>query len=136
MVHFTAAVDLASSVQEEDLERALWPSSGGQDNSQERMKWMRWGRKMTAVSFFPRTWSGGDESCSASLRGLWEGEKEGQVSVAGFFTRADEKAWQYKSSQKASQCVSASCPAGISFTALQRVHSQVNLIRTVRLVKK
>lgn len=81
------------------------------------------------------TWSGGDESCLASVRGLWR-EKEGQVSMAGFFTRADEKAWQYKSSQKASQCVSASCPAGISFMALQRVHSEVNLIRTVQLVKK
>lgn len=50
MVHFTAAVDLASPVQEEDLEgRYGRPAGGGQDNSQERMKWMRWGRGMAAV---------------------------------------------------------------------------------------
>lgn len=46
----------------------------GQDNSQERMKWMS-GRTMVEVSFIPLTLFRGDESCSASVRGLGRGKR-------------------------------------------------------------
>lgn len=85
MVHFTAAVDLASPVQEEDLEgRYGRPArGGGQDNSQERMKWMGGGVEgWRQFSFIPLTLFRGDESCLASMSGLWR-EKEGQLSMAG-----------------------------------------------------
>lgn len=55
-------MDPVNSVQEEYLEAALWPSSEGQEKSQERMKWMRLCRMMAGVSFISRTWFVGDES--------------------------------------------------------------------------
>lgn len=67
---------------------------------------------------------------------VMEARKEGQVSVVGFLSSADERGWQYKSSQEASQCVSPLCPAGIFFTALKRIHTKLDLIRAARLVKK
>lgn len=53
----------------------------------------------------------GDESCSASVRGLRRGEKEGQVSMAGFFSRADEEGWQIQiKSRRFTMCFgSVSC---------------------------
>lgn len=53
----------------------------GQDNLQERMKWMRWGKMMVPVSFIPLTLFRGDEKGSHSVRGLGR-KKEGQLSTA------------------------------------------------------
>lgn len=105
VVHFTAAVDLASPVRLEDLQGPnghpmgwrVW-GGGGQENSQERMKWMRWGRVMfRAVSFIPLTLSSGDESRLASVSGSRKGNRG-----SALFPRqdgADEEGWRYKSSQ-------------------------------------
>lgn len=69
MVHFTAAVDLlAGSVQEEDLEGRRGCREGGRDDSQERMKWMRWGRTMAPV--FSRSGQGGQGGSAVQVKRL------------------------------------------------------------------
>lgn len=70
---------------------------GGCENSQERMKWMRWGRVMAAVSFIPLTLFRGDESRLASVSGSGKGNRG-----SALFPRrdgADVEGWWYKSSQ-------------------------------------
>lgn len=94
-------------------------------------------RVMTAVSFCSPdlVWREMNH-CVASVGGLWREKRRSGFGGRIFSVEQMRKGWQYKSSREASLCVPVPCPAGISFMALQRIHTELHLIRTVRLVKE